>query len=488
MSRVFRPRPGQFGFNIVINEALNPTAPAANVFIVNDRRVTAAQVGQLHAQQRAVIAFFDAAAASDASDETALPDNVIGDKAHIYSTDPCCPPRDWLDIEDAAVLNLMQARVRRVQALGVDGIVWNGLPNAGEGAFAPSAATIRSYANQLVSITRAAGLAVGLGQSLEHVPALVGSFDFALVANCVADGTCGKLSPFISANKAVFGYELDGGVLAMFATCGLRGSVDLVIKGSDREDLRNNPLVMCSTYSLANSAFLTTTTSTVATVATTTFRTVPGQTTTRPTSFNAVVTTSYTGTTTLDPFDSLPPTPARSLFVAEQPPPVPPPSSLALPIGLAIGAALIVVALLAIALFVCKKSQRDEAPGTSRTRRDTAIATVETLGPTGGTMATSSTASSSTGVELMRHFPKGPTPRDAPHYSSGAVSAVPAYEELHLRAATQATGQFGSWAPQPSARGYEIGTWHANQPVSGTTGPVHLTNMAYSFDSQNPKH
>lgn len=495
MSRVFRPQPGQFGFNIVLNEALSTTFSPVNVYIVDDRRVTAAQISALHASGRAVIAFFNAAASEDAPDEASLPGNVYGDKARIYSTDPCCPVRDWIDFTDSSVRTLMQQRVSRVAALGVDGVVWNGLPAVGEGSFAPTSQEITSYANFLVTITRNAKLAVGLGQSLDLVASLAASFDFAVVANCFIDGTCSKLAPFTSANKAVFAYELDSNVTP-FVTCLSRGSIDLIVKGSDRDNLRNAPLSLCGSYSLANSAFLTTAAPTTVTPKLTTTATTrptatpPGFTTARTTAPIATTTTATTaGDASIPHDDTLAPTPARSLFVAEQPQSsgVPPPS-LALPIGLAIGAALIFIAIVAIAMFVCKKSRRDDVGGggsRASSRRGTAVAQVQTLGPTEGTMATMSTAS--TGSELMRGFPRdGTAPTlEQGAYTSGAMSAVPAYDNLHMMATNQTSNQFGSWAPQPTARGYEIGAWQAGPPVGGTTGPLHLTNVAYSFDNNN---
>lgn len=53
-------------------------------------------------------------------------------------------------------------------------------------------------------------MAVGLKNDLHQVPDLVGHFDFAVNEQCVQYQECDLLTPFIIANKPVFGIEYKG--------------------------------------------------------------------------------------------------------------------------------------------------------------------------------------------------------------------------------------------------------------------------------------
>lgn len=499
MSALFLPQPGQFGFNIVLDEAVATAVPASvAVFVVSGASTTASAVRALQANNRAVAVLFDAASVdSGSADEAALADALVGNKARLFSTDPCCPTRSWVDVRSSAVRNLMTARLTKAAALGADAVVWNGLPApTDDTGLGLTQADIVAYAAFLRTSTRAKGLSVGLGQSLEQMAALVGSFDFAVTQDVFSDSALLQVQPFLAANKAVFDYEIDDPQNFLFsvAACAARGRMDMIVKGADADNIRNQPLKVCGSYAVTARAPPTAapalvTTPPPARPTTSPWPAPPGSssyvaTTAKTTAWpaSADLETEFTG----------------SLFVPAEPAPE---NDQSLVIGLAAAGVLLLLACLAIALFVCRKSRDNKPPSSvvfkkpptavpvnpaasfadkdAVQRRPTQIAHVTTLEPGGATEATMlDFPSPPTNPELMRRHATDAT------LEAGELRREPDprddYEDLVLIPEIPDPPQIRSW--QESSRRYEVGGWNANPPPQPDygSGRVTIANQMYN--------
>lgn len=66
------------------------------------------------------------------------------------------------------------------------------------------------YNRMIAKLAHDRGLAVGLKNDLDQIPQLVGDFDFAVNEQCAEYDECERLTPFITAGKAVFHVEYEG--------------------------------------------------------------------------------------------------------------------------------------------------------------------------------------------------------------------------------------------------------------------------------------
>lgn len=64
-----------------------------------------------------------------------------------------------------------------------------------------------AYATWFAAAAHARGLAVGLKNVPELIPALIDSFDWALAEDCFDQGWCAALTPFVEAGKPVLAVE-----------------------------------------------------------------------------------------------------------------------------------------------------------------------------------------------------------------------------------------------------------------------------------------
>jgi len=119
------------------------------------------------------------------------------------------PGEKWLDIRRIDILGpIMKARMDLCQAKGFDAME----PDNVDG-YTNSTGFPLTYQDQIAyntfiaSEAHARNLAVALKNDLDQVGDLLPSFDFALNEQCFQYNECNLLTPFISANKAVFEVE-----------------------------------------------------------------------------------------------------------------------------------------------------------------------------------------------------------------------------------------------------------------------------------------
>jgi hypothetical protein len=510
VTTLFQPKPGEFAFNIVLAEAVaSSVSPDVAVLVLDEARTSTSLVATHRAANRALIALFDAAAVDDNSaDEASLPSSAVGNTARLFMTDCTCTMRSWLDLRAASVRTLMQQRVARAQRKGFDGVVWNGFPtpNVDATGFAFTQADVVAHATFLRQITRAAGMSVALGQSFAQMASLAPQFDFAVTANAFQDGASGKLAPFLDNGKAVFNYEIDDpdNVLFAVAACTGRGRMDLIVKGADRDNLKNAPNTICANYD--RQLRVRPPPPTLPPTVRATTAAAPGTTQYKQPDVVAQ-TTKYASAPWLPNTDA----PALatnetelvgSLFVPPAPEPADDTQTLA--IGLGVAGALLLLAFLAIALFVCRKSggtprrepitapkkaapaaaaaaapahgafrgaSADPVPMTETSRHPTRLRQVTSLGDvTEATILTFPNAPTNPELIRARHMTVE-LRRDA--------RVEDDYDDLVLIPPDATMPQMKSWQ-DASRRGYEIGGWTAEPPKSYEQGALHAVNAAYS--------
>ena len=118
------------------------------------------------------------------------------------------PGEYWLDIRREGVRTVMQKRLDLAVERGCVGVEPDNMDGyANDTGFDLTADDQLDYNRFIATEARDRGLAVGLKNTLELIPALVDHFDFAVNEQCVEYDECDLLSPFIEAGKAVLTVE-----------------------------------------------------------------------------------------------------------------------------------------------------------------------------------------------------------------------------------------------------------------------------------------
>jgi len=119
------------------------------------------------------------------------------------------PGEQWLDIRQISALGpIMKARFQMCKDKGFDAVE----PDNVDGytnltGFPLTASDQLAYNRWIATTAHSIGMSVALKNDLDQVTELVPDFDFALDEQCFEFSECDKLTPFISANKAVFEVE-----------------------------------------------------------------------------------------------------------------------------------------------------------------------------------------------------------------------------------------------------------------------------------------
>jgi hypothetical protein len=166
-------------------------------------------IQSLHALGKKVICYFSAGSFEDwRPDVASFPASVLGSNMDGW------PGEKWLDISKVETLRpIMAARIQMAKDKGCDGVD----PDNINGYENPTGFTLNyqhqiSYNRMLAQEAHNRGLAIGLKNDLNQINDLVGNFDFAVNESCFDYNECGLLTPFITANKPVFGIQYNGNV------------------------------------------------------------------------------------------------------------------------------------------------------------------------------------------------------------------------------------------------------------------------------------
>ena len=162
-----------------------------------------ADIDALHDAGRTVVCYFSAGSHEDwRSDADAFPSAAIGDPLDEW------PGERWIDVRDADVRAVMQARLDLAVAKRCDAVEPDNVDGwANTTGFPLTSADQLEYNRFLADEAHARGLSVGLKNDLDQVPQLVGRFDWALNEECLSYDECDLLEPFLAAGKAVYHVE-----------------------------------------------------------------------------------------------------------------------------------------------------------------------------------------------------------------------------------------------------------------------------------------
>ena len=199
----YRPVPGtswQWQLSGAINTGYDVTVYDIDLFDTD-----AALIAELQAAGRKVICYFSAGSYEEWRDDAArFPAEAVGETLDGW------PDERWLDIRDAMVWQLMRQRLDLAQAKGCDGVEPDNITGYNnDTGFDLTAADQLNFNRFLAAEAHARGLAIGLKNDLEQIPALVGDFDFAVNEECFAYDECEAMLPFIEQGKAVFSAEYE---------------------------------------------------------------------------------------------------------------------------------------------------------------------------------------------------------------------------------------------------------------------------------------
>ncbi|MET9846316.1 endo alpha-1,4 polygalactosaminidase [Streptomyces ossamyceticus] len=162
-------------------------------------------VAGLHDDGRKVICYLSTGAWEDwRPDADDFPESVIG-RGNGWEGER------WLDIRRLDVLEpLMAARIDMCAEKGFDAVEPDNMDGYRNRTGFPLKAADQLRYNRLVArLAHERGLAVGLKNDLDQIPALVDDFDFAVNEQCAQYEECDTLTPFIDAGKAVFHVEYE---------------------------------------------------------------------------------------------------------------------------------------------------------------------------------------------------------------------------------------------------------------------------------------
>ncbi len=160
-------------------------------------------IASLHADGRTVICYFSAGSRENyRPDADDFAPSAIGNELDGWDNE------NWLDVRDASVRAVIEARLDLAAEKGCDGVEPDNVDGyMNDSGFDYTAADQLDFNRFLAEAAHARGLLVGLKNALDQVPALVGSFDFAVNEQCFEYDECDALQPFLEAGKPVFNAE-----------------------------------------------------------------------------------------------------------------------------------------------------------------------------------------------------------------------------------------------------------------------------------------
>ncbi|HLJ34057.1 MAG TPA: endo alpha-1,4 polygalactosaminidase [Ktedonobacteraceae bacterium] len=181
-----------------IDQSFNVTMYDVDMF-----DTSASVVASLHSAGRIVICYIDAGTWENwRPDASKFPNSVKG-KNNGW------PGEKWLDIRQLSILGpIMQARMDLCKSKGFDGVEFDNVDGYTNNTGFPLTYNDQlNYNTWLANQAHTRGLSVALKNDLGQIHDLLPYFDWVLDEQCFQYTECGKLVPFIQANKAVMEVE-----------------------------------------------------------------------------------------------------------------------------------------------------------------------------------------------------------------------------------------------------------------------------------------
>jgi hypothetical protein len=189
---------------------LGQPAPDPVMYDIDGFDNTAATVAALHAAGKHAICYIESGAWEDyRPDAGQYPASVLGNAMDGY------PSERYVDIRSAAVVALVQARVKMCADKGFDAVE----PDIDDSYQEPTGFPITQADNvkfntTIANYAHSLGLSMGLknGNEPSFAAAMEPAVDFVLTEQCFQYGECGSYKPFTNAGKAVLSVEYNVGV------------------------------------------------------------------------------------------------------------------------------------------------------------------------------------------------------------------------------------------------------------------------------------
>ena len=147
------------------------------------------------------------------------------------------PGERFLDIRDPGVLSVMSARFMRCAELGFDAIEPDNMDlHINDTGFEITANNVVNYVRELATMAHGLGMEIAQKNTGDLTPQLSPMLDFAIAENCMADGWCSALLPYLQARRAVLAAEYQGGPVP---TCEIAAAMGLSLIFKTRDLDRN---------------------------------------------------------------------------------------------------------------------------------------------------------------------------------------------------------------------------------------------------------
>ena len=198
----WRPEAGQswqYDFSSSVDITLD-----AEVFILDLFETSPDLIEQAHAAGKRVVCYISAGSWEDwRPDKDRFPGAVIGKDYLGWRGEK------WLDIRQLDVIGpIMQDRLDLCSQKGFDGVDPDNIDiHSNDSGFDITIQDQNQYAVWLSEQAHQRGLAIGMKNAEDQVPALLPFFDFAVIEDCFVFGWCEAYLPFIQAGKPVFAVE-----------------------------------------------------------------------------------------------------------------------------------------------------------------------------------------------------------------------------------------------------------------------------------------
>lgn len=204
----WQPAPG-LTWQIQFAEPLPPVGDPlpVQIYDLDGFETDAETVAMLKAHGIRTLCYLDVGTWEDwRPDAAAYPDSVLGKAWDEW------PGERYLDIRQLDVLApILEARLDRCAAKEFDAVDPDNIDTYGneEAAtgFPLTEADALRFTTWLAEAAHARGLAIGQKNAPELTAQLMGTYDFAVTEDCLADGWCEAMMPYLDAGKAVFAIE-----------------------------------------------------------------------------------------------------------------------------------------------------------------------------------------------------------------------------------------------------------------------------------------
>jgi len=209
------------------------TSVDAELFVIDLFNPSDAVIAALRSQGRVLACYVSAGTRENFRDDAPLfPASAVGEPLESY------PNERWLDVRDPGVRAQMATRLDLARDRGFDAVLPTNLyAYQQDSGFDLSAADQLDYARWLATEARARGLSPGMADNWGQVAELVDWFDWAVHYNCIANGDCAEMAPFVDRGKPAFDLEYEGEIDALCAEAASQG-VNMIRKREQLDAFR----------------------------------------------------------------------------------------------------------------------------------------------------------------------------------------------------------------------------------------------------------